>query len=146
MENTGPGAGQSKLNITMPNTGIMMQEVEKAMFDSKISKKFDNYLGRIGIQESMWWKISFYSLIIYMLLTCLVMFYRTDFINLSYSVGAFYTIVFGEYKKKSVYTALIYSSIGIIVFDIVWLILFAGVGVRCKIGLEWRYSFGWRWD
>lgn len=143
MDGTASIAVPTKLNLTMPNTGIMMKEVEKAMFDSKISKAVDNYLGRFGIQDSVWWKVCFYALIIYMLLTCLVMFYRTDFINLTYSVGAFFTIVFGEYKKKSVYTALIYSSIGIIIFDIIWLILFAGVSCSHtnQLGLEWRYPY-----
>lgn len=101
----------------------------------------DTYLHKIGIKDSVWWKLCFYSLIIYMLLTCLVMFYRTDFINLSYAVGAFFTIVFGEYKKKGVYTALIYSGLGIIVADVVWLVIFSGVGGVgvTYVGLEWRY-------
>ncbi len=106
-----------------------MKEVEKAMFESKVSKAMHNYLVKIGIKDSLWWKVCFYALIIYMLLTCLVMFYRTDFINLTYAVGGFFTIVFGEYKKRVVYTALIYSGFAIIIADIVWLIIFSGVRV-----------------
>ena len=113
--------------VSIPPTGMMMKEVEKAMFESKISKAMDNYLHKIGIKDSVWWKLCFYALIIYMLMTCLVMFYRTDFINLTYSVGAFFTIVYGEYKKKNVYTALIYSGFAIIIADIVWLVIFSGV-------------------
>ncbi len=105
----------------------MMQGVEKAVFSSKVSRAMDNYLGRFGIQDSLWWKLSFYALIIYLLTTCLVMFYRPDFINLTYATAALFTIVFGEYKKRNVYTALIYTAIGIILYDVTWLILFAGV-------------------
>lgn len=116
--------------VTLPSSGLMMKEVEKAMFESKVSKAMDNYLLKIGIKDSVWWKLCFYSLIIYMLMTCLVMFYRTDFINLTYAVGAFFTIVYGEYKKRNVYTALIYSGFAIIISDIVWLVIFSGVGSK----------------
>ena len=73
----------------------MMEEVEKAVFQSKASKTVEQYLDKLGIQDSVWWKVCFYALIIYTMVTCLVMFYRTDFINLTFGVGALFSIVFG---------------------------------------------------
>ena len=55
----------------------------------------EQYLDKLGIQDSVWWKVCFYALIIYTMVTCLVMFYRTDFINLTFGVGALFSIVFG---------------------------------------------------
>ena len=116
--------------------------MEKAIFESGVSKVMNSVIGRFGIKDSFWWKLLFYTLIIYMLLTCLVMFYRTDFINLTFSTASFFMIVYGEFKKRKVYITLLYTSIATLVLDIIWLIIFSGVSkqsnlYRFELGLEW---------
>ena len=95
----------------------------------------NSMIGKFGIKDSIWWKLLFYTLIIYMLLTCLVMFYRTDFINLTFSTASFFMIVYGDFKKRKVYTALLYTSIATLILDIVWLIIFSGVSILLIIHL-----------
>lgn len=123
--------------------------MEKAIFESGVSKVMNSVIGRFGIKDSFWWKLLFYTLIIYMLLTCLVMFYRTDFINLTFSTASFFMIVYGEFKRRKVYITLLYTSIATLVLDIIWLIIFSGVSKQSKLyrfelGLEWWYTNWWR--
>ena len=57
-----------------------------------MSKKVETYLNQRGVKSVKWARATFILTIIFTIITCLVTFYKADFLNLTVATGAIYIL------------------------------------------------------
>lgn len=77
----------------------------------------------MGFHQVPWFRLTVLVLGIYALLTMLVCFYRTDFINLTIITWSFYVLINTEEVKKTTFRTLVLGIVISWVYDLMWLFL-----------------------
>ena len=78
---------------------------------------------KLGMNSVPWFRLTCYVLGIYSLLTCLVMFFRTDFINLTVCTVAIYMMMNTDKIRKWTFRMLVMAIILSMVYDVIWVIM-----------------------
>lgn len=79
-----------------------------------------NIAQRLGFSHVPWFTLTKIVLGIYTALTCFVLFFRTDFINLTVCTSAIYMILNTEHIKKWTFRALVFGIFLSLAYDLVW--------------------------
>lgn len=83
----------------------------------------DQIAARMGFHQVPWFRLTVLVLAVYALLTMLVCFYRTDFINLTIITWSFYVLVNTEEVKRTTFRYLVLGIVVSWVYDLMWLFL-----------------------
>jgi hypothetical protein len=90
--------------------------------EQNLARKFDTVTQRAGIKttSSSCARFTFVMTAIYTLITCLVSFYKADFINLTVCIMAIYLLVNAEAGLAGTFRILVLMLIISLVYDILW--------------------------
>ena len=80
----------------------------------------NNIAQRLGFSHVPWFTLTQIVLGVYTVLTCFVLFFRTDFINLTVCTAATYMILNTDQIKKWTFRALVFGIFLSLAFDLVW--------------------------
>lgn len=78
---------------------------------------------KMGYDDVPWFRLTWMLLMIYLILTVLVMFYKADFVNLTVGVTALYMMFNPETITRSKFRVLVLGIFLTIIYDTVWLIM-----------------------
>ena len=99
-----------------------MEKHEKVM-EAKIDIVANNLAKKYGYESVPWFKLTWWLLWIYTLLTVLVMFFRPDFINMTVCIVAIYMMFNTDRISKGKFKMLVFGIILSLVYDIAWFIM-----------------------
>jgi len=107
----------------------MLQDNDKKLrgHEEVLLKTVDNMSANIaskfGFAHVPWFTLTKIVLGIYTAMTCLVLFFRTDFINLTICTGAIYMMVNTDKIKRWTFRALVLGIFLSLLIDLSWFML-----------------------
>lgn len=112
---------------------VRLEELARraTIVEKDFAKKFDTMANNVayntmGMTEIPWFRITIYCAIIDMILVCLTMFMRADFINLTICVVALYMVFEPENIKRDFFRMLVLGIVISLFYDIFWLFMKSG--------------------
>lgn len=97
------------------------QEVQMMRTIDNISS---NIAYKLGFNHVPWFTLTKIVLGIYTVLTCGVLFFRPDFVNLTVCTAGIFMILNTDKIKRWTFRALVFGIFLSLVYDVVWLLLF----------------------
>lgn len=107
----------------------MMKDNEKKIkvHEQQIVKNIDNIsnniANKLGFSYVPWFTLTKIVLGIYTLLTCFVLFFRPDFVNLTVCTSAIYMITNTDKIKKWTFRALVLGIFISLLYDLFWFMI-----------------------
>lgn len=104
----------------------MVRENEKKIkvHEQKVIQSIENISANIayklGFDHVPWFTLTKIVLGIYAVLTCFVLYFRTDFINLTVCTAGIYMILNTDKIKKWTFRALVFGIFLSLAYDLVW--------------------------
>ena len=89
-------------------------------FASTIDNVSINIAYKLGFKQVPWFTLTKIVLGIYTVLTCFVLFFRTDFINLTVCTAAIYMLLNTDRIKKWTFRALVFGIFISLAYDLFW--------------------------
>ena len=78
---------------------------------------------KLGFTHVPWFTLTKFVLAIQSILTCLVLFFRTDFVNLTVCTAAIYMIYNPDIIRKWTFRVLVIGIFLSLVYDLLWFML-----------------------
>jgi len=75
---------------------------------------------RFGFSYVPWYNLTIFVLAIYSTLTCFVLFYRSDFLNLTICTVGVYMMLNTESIRKWTFRLLVFAIVISMIYDLVW--------------------------
>jgi len=89
--------------------------------ESNMAKKVEAYIQKTGVKQVKWARATFALTIIFTILTCLVHFYKADFVNLTVCSIAIYILSNAKDAQPKHFRYLVAGTILSFFYDLVWL-------------------------
>jgi len=116
------GKPKSKLEEIMKENEKKIKGKEQEMVKT-IDNISHNIAHKLGFSYVPWFTLTKIVLGIYTALTCLVLFFRTDFINLTVCTSAIYMILNTDRIKKWTFRALVLGIFLSLGYDLFWFLM-----------------------
>ena len=94
--------------------------------ETKMAKKVEAYMQKTGIKQVKWARATFVLTIIFTIMTCLVHFYKADFVNLTVCTIVIYILSNAKDAQPKHFRYLVAGTILSFFYDLVWLFLRGG--------------------
>ena len=88
-----------------------------------MAKEVETYIQKQGWKTPKWARATFVMTILFTIVTCLVHFYKADFVNLTVCTIAIYLLTNAKDARPEQFRYLVAGTILSFVYDIVWLIM-----------------------
>lgn len=98
-------------------------EVKEKEIEKKLDIVANTFAQRAGYSSVPWFMLTWYLLWLYTILTCLVMFLRPDFFNLTICVCALYMMFNTDRITKGRFRMLVLGIFITIIYDLIWFYL-----------------------
>lgn len=96
-----------------------MEVKEKAM-EQKFDQVAARFAHRAGYESVPWFRLTWFILWIYTILTVFVLFHRPDFINMTICIIAIYMMFNTERITRNTFRGLVFSIFLSLVYDLIW--------------------------
>lgn len=116
------GEPKSKLEVIMKENEKKIKGKEQEMVKT-IDNISQNIAHKLGFSYVPWFTLTKVVLGIYTVLTCFVLFFRTDFINLTVCTSAIYMILNTDRIKKWTFRALVLGIFLSLGYDLFWFLM-----------------------
>ena len=80
-------------------------------------------MAKVGVKKQSFALFTFVMTAIFTVVTCLVSFYKADFINLTVCAVAIFLLVNADQAKQSSFRLLVFGTVGSLVLDVVWFMM-----------------------
>ncbi len=117
MANYAVNQGDADLIDQFTKFGIPSEE------EKKMAKDVEQYMKKKGFMSVKWARATFILTFIFAIVTCLIHFYKADFVNLTVCTVAIHMLSSPKDVKPTQFRYLVAGTILSFVYDIVWLLL-----------------------
>ena len=115
--NTALNMGDRDLVDTFTKFGVPSEE------EKKMAKDVEKYIKQRGMPNVKWARATFVMTIIFTIITCLVHFYKADFVNLTVCTVAIHMLSNPKDVKPTQFRYLVAGTILSFAYDILWLVM-----------------------
>lgn len=91
--------------------------------EKKVAKDVEAFMQKKGFKQLRWGRATFVMTILFTIMTCLVHFYKADFVNLTVCTIAIHLLSNAKDAQPKHFRYLVAGTILSFVYDILWLIL-----------------------